>query len=178
MAYAMRLGVPTFVAFNNTASGALTANTRKDIFSIDHAVGAVRHARILRIAASFIATTALAGDLRVYLFRGVLQATAGTVITPVPKRANHTLGDTVCRLNPTITAATLIWSHVFGSVPATANSVLPRQILYEPASLNPIEEDYLLQKGVVEGFAIAIQSSAAINWTPSLEVTFTEEGML
>lgn len=175
--YQPRLGIATFVAFNNTASGALVANTRKDIFSIDHAVTAIRNARIMRIAASFLATTALAGDLRVYLYRGILQASAGTVITPVAKSSEHTLGDTVSRLNPTITAATLIWAHEFGTVPAVANSPLARQILYE-APLNGVEQDLILRKSTLEGFAIALQSNAAINWTPFLEVTFTEEGVL
>lgn len=177
MGYSPRLGIATFVAFNNTASGALTANTRKDIFSIDHAVGATRHCRIIRIAVSWLATTSLAGMLRVYLYRGVLQATAGTVITPVAKSSEHVLGDTVCRLNPTITAATQIWSHIIGTVPAVANSPLIRQILYE-APTNGIEMDYILRKSTLEGFAIAIQSDVAMNVTPFLEVTFTEEGVI
>jgi hypothetical protein len=171
-----QLGVPTFIAFNNTASGALTANTRKDIFSIDHPVTEVRRLRISRISASWIATTSLAGDLRVYLFRGVLQATAGTTITAVPKDPAHNIGLTVCRLNPTITAATLIWSHVIGSVPATANSVLVKQDLYT-APVNDRNMDFCINNLAVGGYAIAIQSSAAINWTPFLEVEFTEEGV-
>jgi hypothetical protein len=126
MGFNIQLGLPTFIAFNNTASGALTANTRKDIFSIDHAVTATKRVRITRIAASWNATTALAGDLRVYLFKGVLQATAGTTITPVTKKTEFTLVDTVCRLNPTITAATLIWAHIIGTVPAVANSPLAK----------------------------------------------------
>jgi hypothetical protein len=174
MGFNIQLGLPTYIAFNNTASGALTANTRKDIFSIDHPVTSAKRVRITRIAASWIATTALAGDLRVYLFKGVLQASAGTTITSVVKKTEFAAADSVCRLNPTITAATLIWAHVFGSVPATANSVLPKQILYD-APTNGRNEDFVLTEGAVEGFAIAIQSSAAINWTPFLEVEFTEE---
>jgi hypothetical protein len=63
MGFNIQLGLPTYIAFNNTASGALTANTRKDIFSIDHPVTSAKRVRITRIAASWIATTALAGML-------------------------------------------------------------------------------------------------------------------
>lgn len=168
------IGLPTYVALNNTASGALTANTRKDIMSLDHPVGSVKTMRIARIEASWNATTSLAGDLRIYLFKGVLQATAGTITTSNPTSSEFVTADTVFRINPTITAATLLWSHIIGSVPATANSILAKQVLYE-LSQHGLQEDFVLKAGAVEGFALAIQSSAALNWTPFLNVTFIEE---
>jgi hypothetical protein len=174
MSYQINLGLPTFAAFDNTASGALTANTRKDIMSLDHPVSSVKTMRITRIEASWNATTALAGDLRVYLFKGVLQATAGTVTTANVNSTEFSASDTVFRINPTITAATLLWSHIIGTVPAVANSVLTRQVLYDIGTQGK-QEDFILKKAAVEGFAIAIQSNAAINWTPFLNVYFIEE---
>lgn len=174
MSTSRQQGVPTYVAFNNTASGALTANTRKDILSIDHAVSAVKRVRITKIIASWLATTAVLGDLRVYMYKGVLQASAGNAITPVVKRTDDPAAETTVKSNPTITAATLIWAQQIGTVPATANSVIARQVLYE-APVNGRDDDFVLTEGAVEGFAIAIQSNAAINWTPFLEVHFTEE---
>lgn len=175
MGYNLQLGIPTFIAMNNTATGTIAANTRRDIFSIDHAIGATKFVRITRIAASWLATTALASDLRVYMYRGILQATAGTVMTPQPKHSEFSAPEAVVRLNPTITAATLMWSHIFGTVPATANSVLIRQILYD-APTNGRDDDFMLRRTTLEGFAIAVTNTGNnVNWTPFLEVTFTED---
>lgn len=175
MAFDIQIGLPTFTALNNTATGTIAANTRRDIISLDHPVTSIKRMRILRIEASFLATTAVASDLRIYLYRGVLQATAGTITTSQPKSSEFSAADTVFRIAPTITAATLQFTHIMGNVPATANSVIARQIIYERTMAGK-EEDYTLREGFVQGFAIAIQNTGVnVNWTPFVTVTYLEE---
>ena len=173
--YDIQIGLPTFTAFMNTATGTIAANTRKDIISLDHPIGSIKLMRVMRIEASFLATTAVASDLRIYLYRGILQATAGTVTTSNPKSTEFSAADTVFRINPTITAATLQFAHIMGTVPATANSVIARQIIYE-RTMSGKEEDYVLRRTTLEAFAIAIQNSGTnVNWTPFVTVTYIEE---
>jgi hypothetical protein len=164
----------TFVVLNNTASGALAANTRKDIFSLHHLNTSLKTIKILRIEASWLATTALAGDLRFFIYRGAAAATAGTAATPAGVSAANTTTESVATINPTIVAATLLLAHIVGSVPATANSILARTILYD-ATNDPQEDRLTLRAGVTEALSIAITSTAAINWTPFIQVFFEEE---
>lgn len=165
----------TYIAFNNTASGALTANTRKDIFSFEHAATAAKNTRIVKIEASWIATTALAGDLRFYVFRGTAASSAGTSTPPVGRNPGDGAAEVTVKTNPTITAATQIFAHVIGSVPATASSILARQVIYELSANSTNEDDLFLRAGFLDTITMAIQSSAAINWTPFLVVTLIED---
>lgn len=164
----------TYVVCNNTASGALTANTRKDILSMESAVAGTKNKRILRIEASWLATTALAGDLRFFLYRGTAATSAGTVITAIGKHPADPAAELVAKSNPTITAATLVFTHIIGSVPATANSILARSVLYDWAG-NPREDDFVMRALQLDSLVMAITSTAAINWTPFLNVYFVEE---
>lgn len=155
-------------------SGALVANTRKDMFSIEHAAASTKTARIRRIQVSGLQTTALAGTMQLYLFRGTAATSAGTTFTPAPSVPGATAADTVCKSVPTLTAATQLIQRTPAIVAATTGTGYADFLLYdwqEVGETIPLT----LRAGNLDAYSIAIQSSVAHNITMSVVIIFTEE---
>lgn len=166
---------PTFKSImDRVASGTLTANTAKAVWSIEHGATAVKTVRVRRILFSAYATTAVAGTVEVIMFRGTAASSAGTGVTPVPTLPGTAAAEAVTRSNPTITQATVMGSWMCDPAPAVANSTVAKsQVLYdwqESGETQPLT----LRAGNLDTLGLWIRSTAAIALTMSSVVTFTE----
>ncbi len=157
------------------ATGALTANTRKDVLSLHHAGTAVRTVRVRRIFIGGFQTTALVGTAYAAIFRGTAAPTAGTAVAAAPTHPASPAAEVVVTTLPAITAATLMHSNTVGALnAATAQTGFPSSVFYEwrPGS---VQSPLVLRAGTLDAIAIAIYSSVAHNFTLQISVIFTEE---
>lgn len=166
----------TYVAvMARVATGALTANTLKQVMSFEHAAGSTKKMVLRSLKVSGYATTAVAGTVEFQIAKGTAASTAGTAITPVPCVPGVAAADTVVKSLPTITAATVAWAGNANAVPATANSSIgtAMELLYDAALDNA--QDFTLRAGNLDTLTLSIISTGAINVTLNVTAVFTEE---
>lgn len=163
------------VMADSIASGALVANTRKDILSLEHAASATKTVKIRRVRIGGFQTTALVGTVYAKIFRGTAASSGGTATTPQPANPATTAAEVTCKTLPTITAATLLDTGTVGFLSAaTAQTGFIDLILYdwqEAGETQPLT----LRSGTLDTIVIAIYSNVAHNLTLQITVTFTEE---
>ncbi len=167
----------TYIATADVVTGALTANTRKDILVIQHAATAVRNVRIRRIIIGALhgAAPGAVHTMTAKVFRGTALSTAGTALVPVPTNPASAAAETNVQTLPSITAATQVVSYSIGSPAAvTAGLGVSSQTVYdwqESGETIPIS----LRAGVLDTVVLAIQSTSTPNLTCQIVVVFTEE---
>jgi hypothetical protein len=171
---AVQLATYTIVA-DSIASGALTANTRKDVLSIEHGAGATKTVKIRRIQVGGFQTTALVGTVYCKIFRGTAATSAGTGQTPTPTNPGTAAAEMVAKTLPTITAATLVYTNSVGFISAaTAQTGFPMIAVYdwqEEGETQPLQ----LRAANLDTLVIAIYSNVAHNLTLQISVIATEE---
>jgi hypothetical protein len=171
---AIQLATYTIVA-DSIASGALTANTRKDVLSIEHGAGATKTVKIRRIQVGGFQTTALVGTVYCKIFRGTAATSAGTGQTPTPTNPGTAAAEMVAKTLPTITAATLVYTNSVGFISAaTAQTGFPMIAVYdwqEEGETQPLQ----LRAANLDTLVIAIYSNVAHNLTLQISVIATEE---
>jgi hypothetical protein len=171
---AVQLATYTIVA-DSIASGALTANTRKDVLSIEHGAGAAKTVKIRRIQVGGFQTTALVGTVYCKIFRGTAATSAGTGQTPTPTNPGTAAAEMVAKTLPTITAATLVYTNSVGFIStATAQTGFPMIAVYdwqEEGETQPLQ----LRAANLDTLVIAIYSNVAHNLTLQISVIATEE---
>lgn len=145
------------VPINRLVNVALAANTTRQQISIEHALSSTKTVRLRRIHIGALNTTAVAGDLRVFIDYGTAASSAGTVITAQPVNAASSAAECVAKSLPTIVAATTKLTCFVGSVPATANSSIVGIICYDWKEAGE-SEAFTLRAGVLESLVIGIQS--------------------
>lgn len=165
----------TYIAsFGNVASGTLTANTAKAMFSIYHAATATRTVRIRRINVGGIQTTGVAGSVTLQLYRGTAASSGGTGLTAQPYNPGTPAAEATCTQVPTITAATLLLSRTAAILPATANTGFadfPLVDFQEAGEMIP----FTLRAGSADSLVVSLNASGAMGITTSIAVAFTEE---
>lgn len=161
-------------SFRVLATGILTANTAKAILSFDHAVSAAKTVKIRRILIAGRQTTLLAGALDIQVTTGVLQASAGTVITPGKRNLGDAAAELVCRSLPTITAATVQDNLPFSYDASAAVNAQSATVIYDWQEAGETKP-WTLRAGVLESFVLNAISDVAQNWTLTIHVTVTEE---
>lgn len=155
-------------------TGALTANTAKAVWSIEHAVTAVKTVRIRRIMVHARQTTALAGEFEVQITRGTAASSAGTAVTPGPHRPGDAAAEAVVKTLPTIVTATVVDTIPAGGFGTTTALYSPPVLIYdwqEGGETKP----YILRAGTLDSLVINIVSTVALNLTLAVSVDFTEE---
>lgn len=157
------------------ATGALTANTLKQVLSFEHAAGSTKTMELVRLSVSGYATTAVAGTVEFQIARGTAASTAGTAITPQPTSPAFAAADTVVKTLPTITAATVILAGNATSVPATANSTIGSAFDILNFPIVSDAQQFLLRPGNLDSLVLSIISTGAINVTLNVTAWFTEE---
>jgi hypothetical protein len=171
---AVQLATYTIVA-DSIATGALTANTRKDVLSIEHIAGATKTVKIRRIQVGGFQTTALVGTVYCKIFRGTAATSAGTGQTPTPTNPGTAAAEMVAKTLPTITAATLVYTNSVGFISAaTAQTGFPMIAVYdwqEEGETQPLQ----LRAANLDTLVIAIYSNVAHNLTLQISVIATEE---
>ncbi len=158
------------------STGALTANTRKDVLSLHHAGTAVRTVRIRRIfVGGFQTGTAAVGTVYGAIFRGTAAPTGGTAIAAAPTHPASPAAEVVVTTLPAITAATLVHSNTVGLLnAATALTGFPATVFYEwrPGS---VQSPLTLRAATLDALVLAIYSNAPHTLTLQISVIFTEE---
>lgn len=166
--------LPTYTVVAETATGLFSAGTRKDYLSIEHAAAATKTLRLLRVAISGYQTTALVGTIWAKIFYGTAATSAGTVQASTATNAGVVAAEAVCKILPTVTAATLKYSAAVGAITAaTANIGFDTAILYD--SMDAVHQPMTLRQGQLECLCIALYSNVAHNITPQVTVIFSEE---
>jgi hypothetical protein len=163
------------VAIDNIVSGALTANTRKDVLSIEHALASTKTVKVRRIVVGAYQTTALAGVVYFKLFKGTAASSGGTAVTPIPTLGSLPAAECVTKTLPTIVAATgPLAPMVAGFLTAAANTGFASVMLYdwqEGGETIPLT----LRAGVLESLVLSVYSNVAMNLNVFGFVTLTEE---
>lgn len=160
--------------YTRTSTGALTANTLKQVLSFEHAAGSTKTAKLLRIDISGYATSATAGTVEFQLARGTAASTGGTAVTPQPLTPGDAAADTVVKTLPTITAATVVAIESANSVPATANSSIGSLTMAE-WDKDSYAKPFTLRAGNLDTLVLSVISTAAITLTLNITAYFTEE---
>lgn len=162
------------IPINRLINTALVANTTRQQLSIEHAVSATKTVRIKKIHLGALNTTAVAGDLRVFVDSGTAASSAGTILTAQPTVPAITAAEAVAKTLPTIVAATTKFVAFVGSAVATANTPIVGQTVYEwfPGSE---ETPLTLRAGFLDSLVIGIQSFAANVYHVTGYVIITEE---
>ncbi len=164
------------VGATGISTGALTANTRKNVLSLHHAAAAVRTVRVRRVfIGGFQTGTAAVGTVYGALFRGTAAPTGGTAIATAPTHPASPAAEVVATTLPTIDAATLVHSNTVGLLnAATALTGFSSTVFYEwrPGS---VQSPIVLRAGTLDAIALAIYSNAPHTLTLQISVIFTEE---
>ena len=162
------------IPINRLVNTALAANTTRQQLSLEHAASAVKTLRIRKIHLGALNTTAVAGDLRVFVDYGTAASTAGTAITPQPASAGTAAAEITAKTLPTITAATTKFVAYIGSAAATANTSIVGVTVYDwyPGSH---ETPLTIRAGVLESLVIGIQSFGLNVYHVTGYVIVTEE---
>lgn len=167
----------TYLAvMNRVASTALVANTLKAMMSFEHAGSSTKTVKIRSIIVSGYATTAVAGTFEVYVIRGTAASSAGTAVTPAPANPATAACECVVKTIPTIVSggATLVGS-IGDAAPAVANSTVAKSLMVYNWIDSGQQIPLTLRSGNLDTLTIWIESTAAINVTLVITVTFTEE---
>lgn len=162
------------VGVRNLATAALTANTAKQILSIEHAATSTKTVRIRRIMVHAIQTTALSGSFDIQITRGTAASSAGTVVTPVPRKSTDPAAEVVVKSLPTITAATIADNIPAGGFAATTTLYSPPVLVYDWQEAGETKP-YMLTAGALQSLVINVVSTAAHNLTMTVSVDLSEE---
>jgi hypothetical protein len=162
------------VGARNIATGALTANTAKQVLSIEHSGTATKTVRIRRIMVHMIQTTALSGSVDIQITRGTAASSAGTVVTAVPRKSTDAAAEAVIKSLPTITAATVADNIPAGGFATTTTLYSPPVLIFDWQEASETKP-YLLTAGALQSIVINVISTAALNLTMTVSVDFTEE---
>lgn len=169
-----------YVPIRGISSGALVANTLKQMISLEHALASTKNARIRRIIVTGVVSAAggaVLSDLALVLTSGTAASSAGTVVTPGKANAAQTAADTVVKTLPTIVAAgvgttmPLLQSAAAG---LTIGTLIPRTIVYDWSEGGSVEP-FTLRAGVLEGFCLNLISTSTPTVLLNCEIEFTEE---
>lgn len=167
----------TYLYSAEIASGVLTANTFKQILSMEHAANSTKSLRVRRvlIGAFQSAAPAAVHSIRAQITRGTAASSAGTAVTAAPSNPGTAGHEATLKTLPTITAGTLMVINNLGSPSAvTAGLGVPSIALYdwqEAGETIPL----ILRAGFLDTLAISVASTSTPNLTCSLTVIFTEE---
>lgn len=156
-------------------TGLLTANTAKQIASLEVAAVGTKTVKIRRILISGFQTgTAVAGPLDIQLSRGTAASSGGTVVTAGVRVAGDTAASAVVKSLPTIVAATVLDVLPFAVDPTAVSGTHNAQVIYdwqEDGETKP----WTLKPGVIDSLVLSAISSAAQTWTLTIHITTTEE---
>lgn len=162
------------VAMRNIATGALTTNTAKAVMSFEHGATSTKTVRIRRISIHAFQTTALAGAFDLQITKGTAASSAGTALTPNPRKGGDAAAEMVVKSLPTIVAATLGDIIPAGGFSATTVLYSAPVLCYdwqEAGEMKPL----ILRAGVLESIVFNIISVQLLNLTLTISVDFTEE---
>lgn len=164
-------------------SNAFTANTRKQYATIHHAASATKTVR-LRLVRFWLYTSTAVVDLRVDLVRiTTAPATGNPAITPTPADTSDAAAEATCLALPT-TAATegaLFTSFptvvgITGGGPATNPPPITNVMdLLSPSAYDDEAKMPTIRAGVLEGWAVTLDSNTATTVTGMVEIEFAEE---
>lgn len=160
---------------NRVASGALTANTAKQVLSLEHGGAATKTVEIRQISISGYATTTVAGTVEFYLTRGTAASSGGTSVTPAPMNPATTAAEVTVKTLPTIVAATFVLAGAATAVPATANSTIGSSFLFYDWKADGQQQPLTLRAGNLDSLVLSIESTAIINVTMMITVILTEK---
>ena len=171
---------PTYLlTAHQVVTGALTANTRKDVLTLEHAAAATKTVRLRRLTVSGYQSTALAGLVYFAIYRGTAASTAGTALVPLPTNPGGAAAEMTARViaagaSPTITAAAGPLTSGSGqSLAATANTGFQNVVVYDWQN-NGDQEPLLLRAGFLDTLVFAVFSTVAHNLTLQVTATVTE----
>jgi hypothetical protein len=157
------------------SSGALTANTAKQILSLEHAAGATKTVKIRRIIISGVVTTGAAtASIEFRMFRGTAASSAGTAITPQPVLPGTSAAEAVAKSLPTMTAATVLRTAVLGYMVAATTQAFGPWVFYDWQEGGEVQP-FTLRSANLDTLALSIQSTGAITAACHITVLLTEE---
>lgn len=172
-ANAIQLATYTYGA-RGIATGALTANTAKQVLSLEVAATNTKTVKVRRIIVSGVQSALLAGTLDIQVTRGTAASTLGTAVTAGARVAADAAPQTVVKTLPTIVAAAAVDVLPFAANGAAAASAQPATVLYdwqEGGETKP----WTLVPGSINSLVLSAVSTAAQNWTLTIHVVLTEE---
>ena len=161
-------------AINRLSTGALTANTSKEILSMEVAAGGTKTIKLLGLFLTGYATSAVAGTVEFQFWRGATASTSGTVVTSAPMNPGQGAASAVVKSLPACNAVTLLDQAAGQSVPATANSSFG-VVNIAQWTTNMDAQPFILRPGNVDTFSWWVLSTAAITLTFSGALKWTEE---
>ena len=182
--------VSTYAAAFKTASRpynlgfTFTANTRKQYATIHHAATAARMVRLRRVQVWITSVSTVAPELNIELVRiTTAPATGAPAITPTVVDGFDAAAEATCLALPG-TAATegAVYSSKYMSLgitstPPTTNppQMQPSIELIEPGTFDDEAKVPTIRPGVLEGWAVVIDSTQASGVFGRVQMHFTEE---
>jgi hypothetical protein len=163
-------------SIDNISSGALTANTDKAMFSIEHSGSATKTVKIRRIWLSYSVTTAPAAAHWVgfRLYRGTAASSAGTAVTPLADLPGDAAAEAVVKTLPTITAASRMRSGIMGNAASGVLHTVNMFLLYdwqESGEVKPLT----LRAANLDSLMLAVVSNSTPTVLMFAIIIFTEE---
>lgn len=162
---------------------AFTANQVRQIATLHHLAASTRRKTIKRIELHIAATAATI--LSVQLVRiTTAPATGNGVANIIPHVSDHVASDAVAFALPTTLGTAAADQPLFmQEFNLPANTVIPapgtnQPIVLFPPSGQPADDDLfepVIRAGVLEGYAIRLQSTAAVTIKATARIIFTEE---
>lgn len=177
--YNNAIRLPTYTLAADVTTGALTANTRKDVVSLEHSASASKTLRVRRILIGGFQTTTLVGTVYAKLYRGTAASSAGSAVTPQPTNPAFSAAEASPLLKvltlPTITAATEVGTWAVGALgAATAQTGFPSIVVYDWQESGETEA-FTLRAATLDSLVLAIFSNVAHNLQLQITIVVTEE---
>lgn len=170
-------------------TGALTANTNKQIATIYHAAAATKRVQIKAVIVTVVVITAVAGVIEfeiVPLSATTAPATGNPAIVPGKHEQADAAAEATCLALPT-TAGSVVaadspvgdpWMVSEGITGAGATTSPPpaatKAVLWDSRS-DGDGKDLIMRAGVAEGYAVIARSDAASSVGFAASIVFTEE---
>lgn len=171
------------------ASGALTANTAKQLATIYHTAGATKRVQIKYVAVTLHSVAAVAGTIEfeiVSLSATTAPATGNPAIVPGKHDPLDAAAEAVCLAIPGTQGSVVGVNSPVGAnyiagmgITATASTASPPP----PAPLHALWDsqadgdgkDLIMRAATAEGYAVTVRSNAASNVLCTVTMIFTEE---
>jgi hypothetical protein len=170
------------------STGALTANTNKQIATIYHAVGATKRVQIKFVSVVLHGST-VAGtvEFEIQTLSGATApATGNPAITPGKHDQADVAAEATCLALPTTQGTVLSADQPVGDssfdgigITTTPSTASPppgptRIVLWDSRDIAD-GKDLIIRAGAAEGYAVIVRANAASNVTYSATIFFTEE---
>ena len=164
---------------------AFTANQVRQVATIWHAAASTRRKTLKRVEVHLAATAAtILGIQLVRITSAPATALAATTANIIPMVSDHIASDALAMCAPTTAGTAAADAALFvqeinlgANTAQTTNFDIQPIVIFPPLGM-PADDDFyepVIRAGVLEGYAVRMQSTAAVTIKATVRIIFTEE---